>query len=152
MLLSSSPLLSSLSCQRGLQVLFLSWSLPGLVSLLLGSSGVLPLSFRIRPLGQSYWLWLAGSRVWGQGRLQLVPSERRFPPGTVALSLLLLSSGSLGGMNGHSCLPHAFPRRVTVFPTHLSLCVVASLLSPTLPVLGPAVPPWALAPNGCSTP
>lgn len=86
MLLSSS-LLCSHSCQCGLQVLFLSGSLPGLVSPLLSSSGALLLPYQAlwgKLTGCAWQGSLRGACI-GAGSLQLAPSEcpvslRGLPP------------------------------------------------------------------------
>lgn len=111
MLLSSS-LLRSHSCQCGLQVLFLSGSLPGLVSPLLSSSRVLLLPYQAlwgMPTGCAWQGGLCGACV-SHGSLQLAPSECPVSlRGTASLSLLLLGSGSAGGMKGRSCSPYTSP-------------------------------------------
>lgn len=116
MLLSSS-LLRSHSCQCGLQGLFLSGSLPGLVSPLLSSSRVLLLPYQAlwgMPTGCAWQGGLCGACI-GHGSLQLAPSECPVSlQGTSSLSLQLLGSGSAGGTKGRSCSPHTAPLRVTV--------------------------------------
>lgn len=119
MLLSSS-LLRSHSCQCGLQVLFLSGSLPGLVSSLLSSSRVLLLPYQApwgMPTGCAWQGGLCGACI-GHGSLQLAPSE-------CPVSLQGTASLSTASWLRLSCSPHTSPLRVTVC-AHLSVCVVAS--------------------------
>lgn len=130
-------LIFSILHSLGLQVLFLSRSLPGLVSPLLSSSGVLLPSFHIRPLGQSYWpgcAWrgaMCGAKAassWHRLRAQF-PSR-----GTTALSLLLLGSGSMGGArSGTAACPVLLPGRWRVSHSSVSVCLCAQLPLRCLP-------------------
>lgn len=104
MLLSSPPLRSC--C---LWVL-LSWSLLGLVSLVLSSSGVLIYSFLIRPFGVSLLVAPDIGRQLGAvpGGAALAAScwHHRvpgFPAMSASLSLLLLGSGPIGSVHGGGC-------------------------------------------------
>ncbi|EAW68019.1 hCG1990655 [Homo sapiens] len=102
MLLSSPPLHSC--C---LWVLFLSWSLLGLVSPVLSSSGVLISSFLIRPFGVSLLVVPDIGRQLGAvpGGAALAASSWHhrvpgFPATPASLSLLLLGSGPTGSVHG----------------------------------------------------
>lgn len=94
------------------------------------------------PLGQAYWLCLAGKPAWGLHRGRQPPAGTigvpGLPAGPASLSVLLLGSGPTGGMKGHSCSPHASALRVTMFPAHLPLCVVASPAISDTSSLGPS--------------